>query len=432
MSSTLYLSRSPAIRYASGASLYFAQGIPKGLLSVAMPAWLASEGVSTGAIASFLAVIVLPWAFKLLTGPLMDRFEYRPMGQRRPWVLGAQLGLVLSLLGLVLVRDPVSQLGLLMTLGVIINSFAATQDVAVDGMAIDLVPEAEHGRINAFMSCGKAVGWALTAALSGVLLVQYGLAVTGVVAAIGAAIVLVAFLFVRERVGERLLPWTKGEAGSLRSALPSFKAVMADLNAVLWSRASLVVLLIMFFDGLVSGYGEALMPIAAVKLFAFTTTQWSQLVATMGLAGAFIALGLGPMIDRFGAKTMLLTTVTVVSVHAFLLAGTQQLWTNSSYVLVMLSAWVLMLPVTMVCVIALAMSICFSRVSATQFAVCMSMANLGYSTGSKLFGTVAEYTNFAQNYALMGALLVVMFCVIAIFRKPDSLVLATGHEPSSG
>jgi len=45
-----------------------------------------------------------------------------------------------------------------MTLGVIINSFAATQDVAVDGMAIDLVPEAEHGRINAFMSWGKAVG----------------------------------------------------------------------------------------------------------------------------------------------------------------------------------------------------------------------------------------------------------------------------------
>ena len=397
-----------------------------------MPAWLASQGVSTGAIASYLAVIVLPWAFKLLTGPLMDRFEYRPMGRRRPWVLGAQLGLVLSLLGLVLVKDPVSQLGLLMTLGVIINSFAATQDVAVDGMAIDLVPEAEHGRINAFMSWGKAVGWALTAALSGVLLVKYGLAVTGVVAAIGAGIVLVAFLFVREREGERLLPWTSGEAASRRSAVPSFKAVMGDLNAVLWSRASQVVLLIMFFDGLVSGYGEALMPIAAVKLFAFTTTQWSQLVATMGLAGAFIALGLGPMIDRFGAKTMLLTTVTVVCLHAFLLAGTQQFWTNSSYVLVMLSAWVLLLPVTMVCVIALAMSICFSRVSATQFAVYMSMANLGASMGSKLFGSVAEYTSFAQNYALMGALLVAMVCVTAIFRKHDNFVLATEQEPAGG
>jgi len=98
-----------------------------------------------------------------------------------------------------------------------------------------------------------------------VLLVKYGLAVTGVVAAIGAGIVLVAFLFVREREGERLLPWTSGEAASRRSAVPSFKAVMGDLNAVLWSRASQVVLLIMFFDGLVSGYGEALMPIASAR-----------------------------------------------------------------------------------------------------------------------------------------------------------------------
>jgi hypothetical protein len=60
----------------------------------------------------------------------------------------------------------------------------------------------------------------------------------------------------------------------------------------LWVRASVIVMLIMFFDGLVSGYGQALMPIAAVKLFGYTTPQWSQLVAAMGLIVAFLALGL--------------------------------------------------------------------------------------------------------------------------------------------
>ena len=54
--------------------------------------WLASQGVGAGDIGSYLAVIVLPWAFKLITGPLMDRFEFLPMGRRRPWVIGAQLG----------------------------------------------------------------------------------------------------------------------------------------------------------------------------------------------------------------------------------------------------------------------------------------------------------------------------------------------------
>lgn len=417
MASTLYMSRSPAVRYASGAGLYFAQGIPKGLLHIAMPAWLASQGASTGAIASYLAIIVLPWAFKLVTGPLMDRFAYRPMGGRRPWVLGAQFGLVLSLLALTTIHDPIAQIGLLTTLGVVINTFTATQDVAVDGMAIDLVPESEHGRINAFMSCGKAVGWAVTAAVSGTLLVKYGLAVTGVVAAAGAGLVLIAFFFVREREGERLLPWTQGEAVGQRHVASSFKNVLQDLNGVLWTRTSLVVSLIMFFDGVVTGYGEALMPIAAVKLFSFTTTQWSQLVAMMGLTGAFAALALGPLIDRFGARTMLLMTIGVVGAHAFLLAGTQHLWTNSTYVLFMLSAYVLLQPVTMVCVIALAMSICSTRISATQFAVYMSMANLGHSAGSKIFGSLSEYTSFVQNYALMGAIAVTMFGTIAIFRR---------------
>ena len=308
MNSDLYLSKSAHVRYASGAMLYFAQGIPKGLLHIAMPAWLASHGLSPGAIASYLAIIVLPWVFKLVTGPLMDRFEFLPMGNRRPWILAAQLGLVISLCCLTIIDDAISQLGLLTILGVIINSFAATQGVAVDGMAIDLVPETEHGRINAFMSCGKAVGWAAAAAISGVLLVNYGLGVTSLVASAISAVVLLAFIFIREREGERLLPWTRGEATGTHREPPSFTSVFGALNKVLWSRSSIVIFMIMLFYGLVSGYGDALMPIAAVNLFGFTSVQWSQLVATMGLIGAFVALGFGPFIDRFSAKRMLLLT----------------------------------------------------------------------------------------------------------------------------
>ena len=44
------------------------------------------------------------------------------------------------LLGLMLIHDPAEQMGMLMLVGVVINSFAATQDVAVDGMAIDVTP----------------------------------------------------------------------------------------------------------------------------------------------------------------------------------------------------------------------------------------------------------------------------------------------------
>ncbi|MCJ7592503.1 MAG: MFS transporter, partial [Woeseiaceae bacterium] len=290
MTAKLILENSSRMRFATGAMMYFAQGIPSGLLSIAIPAWLASQGVSAGQIGSYLAVIVLPWVFKLVTGPLMDRYEFLAMGRRKPWVLGAQLGLTISLLVLMLIEKPAEQIGLLMLAGVLINIFAATQDVAVDGMSIDLTPTREHGRLNAFMGFGKSIGWASTSAVSGILLVTWGMQVTAIAAAAVSGIVLVLFVFVLEREGERRLPWTQGQAASNHQPGNSFKAVFGGLNKVLWVRASVIVMLIMFFDGLISGYGWALMPIAAVNLFGYTTPQWSQLVAVMGLTGAFLSL----------------------------------------------------------------------------------------------------------------------------------------------
>jgi PAT family beta-lactamase induction signal transducer AmpG len=428
MATTFILTDSPRIRYATGAMMYFAQGIPYGLLSITIPAWLASQGVSAADIGSYLAVIILPWAFKLVTGPLMDRYQFRPMGKRRPWVLAAQLGLSLSLLALMLIENPAEQIGLLMLIGVLINSFAATQDVAVDGMSIDLTPVREQGRLNAFMSFGKAIGWGVTSAVSGFLLMNYGMHVTAIAAAAVSAIVFLAFTTVVERQGERKLPWSDGKAALKDKPHGSFGAVFSGVNKVLWTRTSLVVLLIMFFDGLISGFGHALMPIAAVKLFGYTTQQWSQLVAMMGLIGAVVALSLGPAIDRIGAKRMLVLTISLVGMHAVLIAQTQSMWQDTTYIRVMLSIWVLMSPVVMVCIIALAMAICSSSNSATQFAVYMSVANLGASAGSKIYGMVSEQSSYVDSYLMLGVLVGVMIVILYFHRHKHDHEGKPGHK----
>ena len=53
MSNSLVLSSNSRVRYATGSFMYFAQGIPMGLLGIAIPAWLASEGASASDIASY-------------------------------------------------------------------------------------------------------------------------------------------------------------------------------------------------------------------------------------------------------------------------------------------------------------------------------------------------------------------------------------------
>lgn len=419
MNNNLYLSRSARARFAIGSLMYFGQGVPAGLLLIAMPAWLAAQGADALEISSYLAVISLPWAFKLLSGPLMDRYQFRPMGRRRPWVLAGQLGLTLSILALGIVDDPINEIALLVACGVLVNIFAATQDVAVDGMAIELVPEAEQGRLNAFMIFGKATGWAASSAVSGVVLVNWGLGVAAALAAACSGVIFLCCLMVREREGEKLFPWSKGEAASAAGSNTSFGNLFKGLRDVLWSRTSIILIAIVFSDGLVGGYGSALTPIAAINLFGFTTEEWSQLAATMGLAGAVVSLGLGPLIDRFGAKRMLVFVILLVAAHTFTLAATQYYWQDTTYVRVMMSIWVLLGPISMVCVIALAMAICSSQVSATQFAIYMSIANLGGSLGSATYGLVAEKTSFVQSFTLMGSMFLVTLLAVLFYR---------GHE----
>ena len=78
------LSERSLIRYLTLAAMYVAQGLPYGLVLVAMPAWMAKQGLTAGEIGAFTGFVALPWAFKFTGGPLMDRYGYLPMGRRRP------------------------------------------------------------------------------------------------------------------------------------------------------------------------------------------------------------------------------------------------------------------------------------------------------------------------------------------------------------
>jgi Zn-finger nucleic acid-binding protein len=139
----------------------------------------------------------------------------------------------------------------------------------------------------------------------------------------------------------------------------------------------------------------------------------------MGMIGAALALSIGPLIDRLGAKRMLLLGVALVGIHAFIIAQTQHLWQNTAYVRVMLSLWVMLLPVVTFAVIALPMAICSSTISATQFAIYMSVANLGSAAGSKIYGMVSEQSSFVQSYSLLGTLAIVMIAVLIFHRHHD-------------
>ncbi len=165
------------LRLVIGTLLYLAQGLSQGLLFIARPSWLAANGQSAAAIGSFIAAISLPWSIKFITGSVVDRYAFLPMGRRRGWIMGAQLSILAALILFAFMNPAPEMLVFITVFATILSFLTSLQDVALDAMIIDLTPTAELGKINAFMLTGKSVGLAGGGAVTSYFLEFQGFAV---------------------------------------------------------------------------------------------------------------------------------------------------------------------------------------------------------------------------------------------------------------
>jgi PAT family beta-lactamase induction signal transducer AmpG len=405
------------LRFASFTAFYIAQGFPIGLFSIALPAWLMAEGISPARVAGFAAVSGLPWTFKLIAAPMMDRYAFPAMGRRRPWVLGAQLGMVLAATQLLLINDADAQLTLLTAIAFVVNAFAATQDVAVDGMAIDVLPTAEQGRANAFMMGGQVLGVSISGAAGATLLVQGGVPYAAVLLMGLVATVTTLVLLVRERPGERVLPWTRGTA-TPRPDLPpmaEWGKILRNLMRVLFVPMSLLLIVAELIYRSASGIGVVLYPKIAVNMLGYGSAEFSQWLAITGAVSAVLGLGVGLLIDRFTAARMLVAGLLTSSVLYLCIGLGHGAWATPG-----------LAPAVMVCIdlvgqwifvstIALFMGVCAPSVAATQFAVYMAIANFSRTLGSAMFPSIEAVVDTHQMFYVLSAIVFTAALIVSRF-----------------
>ncbi len=142
-------------------ALGFASGLPLALTGQAMQAWLSAEGLDVATI-GFLSLVGLPYTFKFLWAPLMDRFELPLLGRRRGWVVATQLALA-GALWLLAGTSPSSATRAFALLAVAVAFLSASQDVVIDAYRTDLLPAAERG----LGSSLNVMGYRLAMILSG-------------------------------------------------------------------------------------------------------------------------------------------------------------------------------------------------------------------------------------------------------------------------
>ncbi|HEY2189202.1 MAG TPA: MFS transporter [Caldimonas sp.] len=140
--------------------LYVTEGIPLGFTATAMAAQMRRQGLGPAAIGAFVASLYLPWAFKWAVGPFVDVFSSDRFGRRRTWIFLMQLGMIGTLL-IAMGIDFVGQIGLFTAIIFLHNAFGATQDVAIDALAVGVLPEDERGSANGFMFAGASIGQAI-------------------------------------------------------------------------------------------------------------------------------------------------------------------------------------------------------------------------------------------------------------------------------
>jgi MFS transporter, PAT family, beta-lactamase induction signal transducer AmpG len=150
-------------------SLYLSQGLPFGFFSQAVPVLLRKEGLSLPAIGA-TSLLALPWALKFLWAPLVDGVQGGHLGRRRAVILPLQAVAVFVALALAFV-DPRAGIAVLLAGVLVTNLVAATQDIATDGLAVELLAPKERGLGNAIQVAGYRGGMILG---GGALLIVFG------------------------------------------------------------------------------------------------------------------------------------------------------------------------------------------------------------------------------------------------------------------
>ena len=409
------LSDSAFLRYFNFSALYFAEGLAQGMLFVGIPAWMAMQGKSPSEIGQFAVACSVPWTFKFIVAPLMDRYTYLPMGRKRPWVLFGHLGLMLSIITFALVPDPLNNLNVFFAVAFLVSSFGAIQDAAGDAMAVDVVPPDQQARANGYMQGSRMIGSSLSLVLCSWILNQYSFEASMFTLFGLVAVITIVPVVLREQKGEKILPFTAGKASEIsqKMQISNWSVILKALFSVFRLRNSLLVVLLLFITQGAYNFFEHLLPIFAVKITGWTNLVYSQAFATADLIGGVIGMLVGGyLIERFGKKRMInIYFLLIVSlVLALQLAGTY--WKNTSMLYGFIIAYRLFNAFAKIGLFAIAMQCCSKNISASQFTIFMTMGATGSIAGAALVGPIKENFDWNSTFVFFEAFMGVAWLLL--------------------
>jgi MFS family permease len=403
-------------------TLYFSQGLPYGFFTKALPVWMRQQGMPLQLI-GFASLLALPWGLKFLWAPAVDRWGGSPLGRRRGWILPLQGLTIATLVILALVGSrnfgdtPAVGVGepfvIALAIGMFVtNLMAATQDIATDGLAVDLLTSPERGLGNGVQVAAYRVGMiagggALLAALAHFGWTATFLLMAGFIATMSVPIALWSE------------PQTATTATTTATTTTTAAAVSsaAVLHFLFRKNGSMLVwcLGIGFFK-LGDAFGS---PMASPMLTDkhYSVDDIALLLGTFGSAAGMIGALLGGLLAKRGR---LLALVVCGLVHAGLM-GSYALPDFFDLDKTVVAALVVIEHLTggmaTVALFTAMMDACDPKTGATDYTTQASIVVLASGIGSACSGVSAEHLGYAPHFAIAGVLCVLgTLAMVPLYR----------------
>lgn len=401
--------------------LYISEGIPYGFSSTAMVAFMRMQGLTLEQIGAFVGAIFLPWSLKFLWAPMIDIIRLKSIGGRKAWIVGCNAMMIVTLM-VVAAIDFADNFTLLLWMIVLNNFFCATQDVAIDSLAVSTLRKDERATGNGLMFGGQYFGIALGGGgsifVSGLWGLNAALIYVSVLMFLNLSYV---FIFIKDDAQVDAESRTGSAFARLKATLGSF---LRDIYAGFMKSGS----------GPKFGLIFALLPVGAMALgyallgtlqvdYGLNPTQLSQVAVSVAVLGALGCVFGGALGNKFGvnqvvgAAYFLTTLPTVFLAYQISTVGLANIPVHIFIGAILVHAHIYGMAFAVRAAIFMGMT--NPLVAATQFTTYMALSAVAISIGNYWQGAVAERFDYSTALYIDAAIVVLALSVLPFLKDRE-------------
>jgi MFS transporter, PAT family, beta-lactamase induction signal transducer AmpG len=392
-------------RMAAVLFLSFASGLPLNLTSFTLQAWLATAGLTIQTIGLF-SLAALPYNFKPLWAPFLDRYLPPVLGRRRGWILIFQACLTVCIAAMGF-SSPTRAPYVLFGIAVLLAFLSASQDIVFDAYRVDTIPPSERG----LAAAATTFGYRTAAMLAGAVLVYIAAYIDWQPAfmcvACLMALTMIATLRAPEPAAPGRAPRTLADAvwHPLREGLKQ-RGIWGFLALVLLYKAGDALALSLYSTFMLKGVGFSLQELSVAGKLNMTVST------IIGVAfGGWVYM-------RWG------------TFRSLLIFGIGQALTNLLYMWLALAGkkmWLLVLATSLdtmiggmgqAAFVAFLVSLCSSDYSATQYALLSALATLPRNITGWIAGQLVPRIGWPNFFMVTCLVAVPGLILLVILRKP--------------